>query len=114
MANQHDPAAGGDTDLLEIDVQTESESVWVHVSGELDLATADQLREALDDILNGRGQVVLDLAELNFCGAEGLSAMLAAHQALDEQGRHLSIRGASGVTRRAILATGLDQVFDLS
>ena len=81
------------------------------VRGELDLATADQLATALSvPPADDHPVVVLDLAELSFCDAHGLNALLAAYRA------HEAARGALILARcgrpvaRLLRLAGLDHV----
>lgn len=46
--------------------------------GEVDLATAPVLQAALDGLLNGDGDVHLDLAELRFVDISGVAVLVAA------------------------------------
>ncbi|WP_413100185.1 STAS domain-containing protein [Streptomyces sp. Inha503] len=58
---------------------TGPDSCRVTVSGELDLVTADDVRQALQTAVGeNRVFVVIDLGGLTFCDCTGLSALLAA------------------------------------
>lgn len=46
--------------------------------GEIDLATAPDLEAALDELLDGGGDVHLDLAELRFVDIKGAAVLVAA------------------------------------
>lgn len=80
----------------------------LHVGGELDIATAPQLRSALTAAM-GDGRVVqIDFAELDFIDAAGMRALLEAAEGLNGSGpltivngervaRLLALVGLSGV-----------------
>ncbi|MFD7781254.1 STAS domain-containing protein [Streptomyces sp. NPDC059753] len=55
----------------------------VEVSGELDVATRNQLGDHLEEVIAAHtpARVVLDMSQLDFCDASGLSVLVAAHHA---------------------------------
>lgn len=82
----------------------------VRLYGGLDIVCADDVHDALVGC-PGR-DVVADLANLELIDSTGLSALLLARHALESSGRRLELRGATGATRRAIEAIGLEDVLD--
>jgi anti-anti-sigma factor len=72
-------------DMLTI-TREEGTPVVLHVTGELDIATADQLREALDGALARDGSFVLDLAGVSFVGVAGLRVILEAANTMNGNG----------------------------
>ena len=67
----------------------------VALSGELDLATAEELVEVLERLrARGERRVVLDLADLEFCDVCGLDAILRAQRRLSAEGGGLTVTGA--------------------
>lgn len=80
--------------------------VWVvRLSGELDLATAPLLHEALDRAEQVQGPVLIDLEGLRFLDGAGLRALLAAHGRLGER---LTLTSARGLVAKLFRVTGLD------
>src|SRR5579871_3023425 len=72
----------------------------VHISGELDLATAPQLAETLDAALASASVVVLDLSQLTFMDCAGLAVIIRADsRARRSQRRLVLVRGAAQVCR---------------
>jgi STAS domain len=56
--------------------------VVLRVGGEIDLGNDGVLRQALDAALDGQpGHLVVDLAELRFCSASGMSMLVSAASA---------------------------------
>ncbi|WP_063771925.1 STAS domain-containing protein [Kitasatospora mediocidica] len=85
----------------------------VHVEGELDIATADQLSERLKRDLDRRGpraRLVVDLSGLEFCDASGLRALLEADTTARRLGGQLRLAIPEGRVLRVVRLTGLDQV----
>ena len=76
----------------------------VRVSGDVDIATAGQLRDALVTSADGGHPVVADLSGVTFLDAAGLSALVAGRRAT---GGRLRIVGATGVAHRILSLTGL-------
>lgn len=64
----------------------------VTVAGELDLATAPELRAALLHAAAYHRHVTVDLAALRFCDCTGLSALLAGARAAHARGTTLRLR----------------------
>ncbi|MGH8987979.1 MAG: STAS domain-containing protein [Acidimicrobiales bacterium] len=69
----------------------------IRLHGELDLAETDMLASVLDDAVGST--VIVDLADLSFIDATGLSALAAAKWRAHADGRRLLIRGARGFVR---------------
>ncbi|MCX5233480.1 STAS domain-containing protein [Streptomyces sp. NBC_00233] len=62
------------------------------VTGELDIATAPRIRQALIDAIHRHERVIIDLGRLEFCDCAGLSALIAAQKAACAYGTALTIR----------------------
>jgi anti-anti-sigma factor len=56
------------------------------VEGELDMATAPELLESLQDAVETGGPIVLDFSGVTFMDSTGLRAVLQAVRALDGEG----------------------------
>jgi anti-anti-sigma factor len=91
-------------------------AAWVHVSGELDIATSPQLRQAVGKAQLSARLVVLDLRELAFIDGSGVDAILDVARQARRQGRRLMlVRGPAHVDRVLTLTGACQQVlvFDL-
>lgn len=96
---------------LEINVSTIGTYRRVTVRGDLDIATADQLATALTVLAaQDHPVVLLDLAELTFCDANGLNTLLAAHRAHEAADGSLILTRYSRQLARLLQLTGLDHV----
>jgi anti-sigma B factor antagonist len=82
------------------------------LAGELDLATADRLAEALAEPGDG-DQVVLDIGELRFIDSAGLGVLARAAVRLGERGVRIRLARPSATLRRMVEVTGLQQALDL-
>ena len=84
----------------------------VAVSGDLDLATAPQLKIALVELLGkGYGRYVLDLSQLTYMDSMGLGVLIGFHKRLPRDAR-LALAGLPPKQRKLLELTGLDTRFD--
>jgi len=95
---------------MDVEVTEASGSTVVRVRGELDLATAPQLDEALGGIDPG-GHVVVDLSEVGFLDSSGLAVLLQARQRLGADGAELRLVVSRPSILRVLEVTGLMAVF---
>jgi anti-anti-sigma factor len=87
--------AAADAPALRITSESEGTRAVLRVAGELDLATADQLRDRIRALLGRESAVtelVLDLAGLEFLDVTGLGALLEARRKLAAIGATLTLR----------------------
>jgi anti-anti-sigma factor len=86
----------------------------VRLIGELDIATAPQLKRLITSLPVGSGRdVTVDFSDLTYIDAAGLGALLEVRQAVRAAGGSLILTGVSAFTRRLLHITGLDQVFEI-
>jgi anti-anti-sigma factor len=84
----------------------------VRVRGELDIATADQAYAYLRDVVDSQpGPVTMNLAELTFCDAAGLSVLARVAGHARRSGRSLKLAAARPSMVRIMRITGLDEAF---
>jgi anti-sigma B factor antagonist len=84
---------------------------WVHVAGDLDLATAPRLNEALRNLEHETRLIVVDLREITFLDAAGLHVIVDASIGARRDGRRLLLVGPSVPVQRVFALTGTsDQV----
>ncbi|MEO7427756.1 MAG: STAS domain-containing protein, partial [Acidimicrobiales bacterium] len=82
----------------------------VHLHGELDLASAPQLEEAIAAATTkGPLPVTLDLSQVTFIDSSALRALVRAGRELAAEGRVLQIGPRSEVVSRVLEMTQLDQ-----
>ena len=98
--------AGG----FEITVEQDDARVRLRLAGELDLARAAQLEEALSTARATATQVEIDLSGLTFIDSSGLRALMNIHNDASDDGfSYILIAGPPEVHRTFVL-TGLDRV----
>ncbi|MFB7867904.1 STAS domain-containing protein [Streptomyces sp. NPDC056069] len=70
----------------------DSRQAVAYVTGELDIATAPRIRQALCDTIHRHKQITIDLDRLDFCDCAGLSALIAAQKTARADHTALTIR----------------------
>ncbi|HKR50506.1 MAG TPA: STAS domain-containing protein [Pseudonocardiaceae bacterium] len=97
-----------------VEVCSEAARSWVTLTGELDLASAPQLQQVLDQLCwDGFQEVVLDLAGLDFLGAIGLEVFVRADDQLRAAGGRLILHRPGPLARRILAITELDTVLTI-
>jgi anti-anti-sigma factor len=98
-----------------IDVDDRDDRVVVVPRGELDMASAPELEDAIASRLDQGTWVVLDLRALDFIDSSGLRVVVGAHRAAEEGGgRFTCVRGPSGSTvHRIVEIAGIDGVIEM-
>ena len=81
------------------------------VSGELDIATSDTLREAVDGaIASGAAEVWVDLAQVQVLDSTGLRVLLGAHERLRAHSKSLAVICPPGPVRSVFETSELEQL----
>ena len=84
----------------------------VSVTGELDIATAEQAYSYISEVIDGRpAPVTVDLSGLTFCDASGLGALARIARHAREAGRQLMLASARPSLLKIMRITGLDRAF---
>jgi len=92
-----------------VEVQRRDDVAIVQPRGELDIATVETLRAALDGI-ESPGRLVLDLRGLSFIDSTGLHLLVALHQRAQRDEFQLTLLAPAAPTDRAIQLCGLYEV----
>ena len=86
----------------------------VSVMGEVDMATAPSLEQALLDATEDRtGEVIVDLTGCNFFDSTGLHALLATREQLERSNRPLTVALSNPSVLKIFQITGLDELFEI-
>jgi anti-anti-sigma factor len=98
------------TDTREVRALPETDPV-IRVSGQLDVDSLPQLREALKDaFLNTTSEVVVDFADVSFCDAAPLGVLAVTGSALTERGSRLVLRNVRPRQAKVIRLCGLSSL----
>jgi len=90
----------------------EPHEIAVRARGEIDMASAPGLREALVAAIKERPHtVVVDLTEVTFMDSSGLDALIAAKRTAEKVDVAFELSSPSAHCRTVLEITGLDTVF---
>lgn len=95
-----------------LDVRRRGDAAVVEVRGDLDTATAGHLCAQLQDVVVRQGNrvVVVDLTDMTFIDARGVSVLAKAYQQARARGGELHIQHPSPMTARVLQITGLGRL----
>src|SRR3954452_2896261 len=79
----------------------------IQIEGELDLAVAGQLDEALTVAAEQCAQVLVGLGSCDFIDSSGIAVILRAHNRMQEEGNRLVVYGPTAQVLRVLSMTGL-------
>lgn len=87
----------------------------VPVHGEVDLATADRMRERLLQAAYASrcDCLVVDMSGLDFFDVSGVNALVSVYQSLTRQGRHVVLAEPAPIAARVLEALGMGRVFEI-
>ena len=100
---------------FEIKERTGAAAPVIAVSGEIDVATAPQLRESLHRVIaQGEATVMLDLLDVTFLDSTALGVLVGALKRCRELGGELHIVVADPRIMKIFEITGLTNVFTIA
>ncbi|HEY0638473.1 MAG TPA: STAS domain-containing protein [Pseudonocardiaceae bacterium] len=102
------------SDDFRCEVRTEAARVVVSPAGELDLHTAGEFRQIVDDVVPAAREVALDLGGLGFVDSSGLSAFVCAHKLARRHGTRLVLVNVPPFLSRMLTVTGLGEVLTVA
>ena len=82
------------------------------VEGEIDIATAPELRACLASLAH-EAVVAVDLSGVAFVESSGIAVLIAEHKRRAAAGEQLVVTGSSPLALRVFEATGVDQLLNL-
>src|SRR4051794_4160020 len=92
-----------------IDVSRDGRKSVLAVRGEVDLATAGELREALEHAAQSDAEEVwVDLSDVTFLDSTGLTALVIGHRVLSDR---LVVICPDGAPRLALEICGMSELF---
>jgi len=98
---------------LGVVAHTEGTRTVVVLRGEADLATRWVLADVLSQLTgNADGDVVIDLAGLDFIDSGTLGSLVVAHELLERQGRALTVRSPSRLATRVLGFLGVSELIE--
>ena len=87
-------------------------TVRVSLEGELDVATAPELLDALDELRSKDTWFELDLRKLQFMDSTGLRAVIRVSKQVSEEGRTMRVIRGPDLIQRVFEITGADEMVE--
>jgi len=108
-----DRAAGLEPVQLELSCRTDADGYQVvTVTGELDIATAEQAYTYISGVIDDRpAPVRVDVGGVTFCDASGLGVLARIARHARQAGRQLRLTSARPSVLKIMRITGLDRAF---
>ncbi len=101
----------------EFDIETRDlgrDGVMVAVSGEIDLFTTPEFKEAVARALSRSAEaLVIDLTRATFMDSSSLGVLIGAHRRMTRRGGRLVVACDQPAILKVLRVTGLDGVFDV-
>ena len=105
-----------DVPLIVLEATGSATEPTLRIEGEIDIATAPQLRDALTVLVDrGARRITLDLAGVRFVDSSGLGVLVGALRKLaDNRGGRLLVENVQDGVRKVFEITGLGPMFGLA
>ena len=99
---------------LSVGISKRGRTAVVVVAGELDIASAPVLQDAIERARQeGAGDVVVDLADLAFMDVGGLRVLIRADRRAEQAGGRLTLANVRGEPRRLLTLTGAIEILKI-
>lgn len=101
--------------MIEIETQfPSSNTAVVHVSGEIDMDSSDDLREVLREAAEENfTEVIVDMQEVEFIDSSGIATLVESMQSLKQNGGQLVLRNLQENVRSVFDIANLLEVFTI-
>ena len=100
--------------ILRTSLRPELDIELVAFHGELDAASAPDLRARLGEVVEmPRGALLIDLCDCTFIDSLGVEAVVRAAKGMHERDRSLAVATSSPQIRRVLSLTGADELLDV-
>jgi anti-anti-sigma factor len=93
--------------MFSVDSVTGGERLTVRVAGDIDLSTADKLRETLEEAVSRAREVRVDLAAVTFLDSTGIRALVQGYRAAQARGSAFYVIGAQQWVAKVLEVTGV-------
>lgn len=102
---------------MQFDLETHEHGQWqvLAVTGEIDVATAPRMREAIIDMVNrGDRRIIVDLEAVDFMDSTGLGVLVGALKRVRTHEGSLRVVCTNSRVLKVFEITGLDAVFEVA
>ncbi|MGI6549191.1 MAG: anti-sigma F factor antagonist [Syntrophomonadales bacterium] len=97
---------------MHVDLESIRDTLMARIKGEIDLATADELREIIDERLkkDSYKAIILDLGGVSFIDSSGLGFILGRYKKITGQGGKMYIVRARPSVSRVLELSGIKKL----
>ncbi|HUF58419.1 MAG TPA: STAS domain-containing protein [Actinomycetota bacterium] len=95
------------------EVNATDEATVIHVRGEIDMATAGRLRDAIEPHMGPKQTIVLDLSGVEFMDSSSLHVLVQARGELTKNGGSLILRNPSRAAHRVLSVSGANDLLEI-
>ena len=88
-------------------VRSDRETI-IYVQGEIDIATAGRLRDAIEPHMGPKQTIIMDLSGVEFMDSSCIRVLVQARGSLTKDGGSLVLRNPSQVAHRLLTLTGVE------
>jgi len=101
---------------IEINIDRNGACSVVHVEGDIDLKTSPELRAAILDLYEKRGQerVILDMAGVNYIDSSGVASLVEGLQEAKKRKARFILSALKDSPRHVLELTRLNKVFEIT
>ena len=101
---------------IEINIVRNGACSVVHIDGDIDLNTSPEVRAAVLDLYEKRGQerVILNLAGVNYLDSSGVASLVEGLQEAKKRNARFIICALNDAPRHVLELTRLTKVFDIT
>ncbi|AEB75697.1 anti-sigma F factor antagonist [Clostridium botulinum] len=87
----------------------------VHMDGELDHHTAEEVRNRLDDRIerNGVNRLIMDFLNVSFMDSSGIGVVIGRYKKVSTRGGKVCMIGATGAVKRVFELSGIFKIIPL-
>lgn len=99
---------------LQLSARAGQESTIVEVTGDLDISTAQDLRDYIQPLVDQRARcLVLDLRGVDFMDSSALGVLVVLFKDLRDEGGRLCVAAPTPAVRSVLALTSVDRVIDV-
>lgn len=105
---------GKDLESIRLETSTHEENglTILDVVGEIDVYTAPQFKEAVNQIINtGQHELIINMANVSYMDSSGFGTLLSATKRLRPEGGTVNLVACNGAIDRMLRITRLNTVF---
>jgi len=101
---------------LEINIVRNGACSVVHIEGDIDLKTSPDLRAAILDLYEKRGQerVILDLSAVKYIDSSGVASLVEGLQEAKKRNARFILSALNDAPRHVLELTRLNKVFEIT